>query len=100
MASLIWSDKAVRDLESIYDFIAADSPFYAKVQIERITAATGRLQKHPESGRRIPELPHFPHLEFICGSYRVVYRYEPESQTVYVVTVIHAARLMKVTLLK
>lgn len=33
MAVLIWSEKAVQDLENIYDFIAADSPFYAKVQV-------------------------------------------------------------------
>lgn len=100
MARLSWSDKAIRDLESIYDFIAVDSPFYAKVQVERVVAVTERLGIHPESGRSIPELPHLPHQELICGSYRVVYRYEPEMETVFIVSVVHTARLMKDELLQ
>jgi toxin ParE1/3/4 len=100
MASLTWSDKAVRDLENIYDYIATDSPFYAKIQIERIIAATGRLGRHPKSGRRIPELPHFPHQELICGAYRIIFRYEQDSKTVFIVTVVHSARLMKDELLE
>ena len=43
MARLIWSNKAIRDIESIYDFIAEDSPFYAKVQVERVVAVTNPL---------------------------------------------------------
>lgn len=100
MASLIWSDKAVSDLENIYDFIAKDSPFYAKVQTERIIAATHRLRTHPESGRRIPELPHFPHQELICGSYRIVYRFDSSTGTVFIVSIVHSSRLMKDDLLK
>ena len=99
MAVLIWSDKAARDQENIYDFIASDSPFYAKVQIERIIAAASRLGRHPESGRSIPELPHLPHQELICGSYRVVYRYDSKPKIVYIVSVVHSARLMKDDLL-
>ena len=49
MAVLIWSEKAVQDLENVYEFIAADSPFYAKIQIERIIAATQRLSTPPSS---------------------------------------------------
>ena len=100
MARLIWSDKAIRDIENIYDFIAADSPFYAKVQVERVIAVTERLIPHPQSGRSIPELPHLPHQELICGSYRVIYRYEPEYETVFIVSIVHASRLMKDELLQ
>jgi len=100
MARLSWSDKAIRDLEAIYDFIAADSPFYAKIQVERVVAVTERISMYPESGRSIPELPHLPHQELICGSYRVVYRHETESETVFIVSVVHAARLMKDELLQ
>lgn len=100
MARLIWSDKAVDDLENIYDFIAVDSPFYAKVQVEKVIAAAERLCSFPESGRGLPELPHLPHQELISCSYRLVYRFEPESETVYIVTVVHSACLMRDDLLK
>lgn len=100
MARLIWSHKAIRDIESIYDFIAEDSPFYAKVQVERVVAVAERLILYPLSGRSIPELPHLPHQELICGSYRVIYRYEPAQETVFIVSVVHASRLMKHELLK
>lgn len=80
MARLSWSDKAIRDLESIYDFIAADSPFTQKSKLKE-SSVTERLGVHPKSGRSIPELSHLPHQELICGSYRVVYRYEPETDS-------------------
>ena len=100
MASLIWSEKAAADLENIYDFIAADSPFYAKVQIERIVGSAERLKSFPGSGRAIPEIPHLPHQELIIGAYRLVYRFDAESETVYIATVIHSARLMQNELLE
>ncbi len=95
MVSLIWSEKAVADLELIHDFIATDSPFYARVQVERLITATGRLVHFPESGRSLPEFPHFPHRELIVGSYRIIYRYEPAAEAVMIVTVVHSARLLQ-----
>jgi plasmid stabilization system protein ParE len=55
VAEIVWSDKAVTDLELIYDYIAADSPFYARVQIERIFKAIEQLKPFPGSGRNLPE---------------------------------------------
>lgn len=61
MARLSWSDKAIRDLESIYDFIAADSPFYAKVQVERVVAVTERLGVSTQNrGAAFRNCPIFP----------------------------------------
>jgi len=95
MAKLIWTDKAVSDLERIYDFIAVDSPFYARAQIQRILRSAQRLQEFPESGRPLPELPHYPHKEMIIGSYRLIHRYDQDSATVFILTVVHSARLLQ-----
>ncbi|MBJ6726265.1 type II toxin-antitoxin system RelE/ParE family toxin [Geomesophilobacter sediminis] len=100
MARLIWTEKAVTDLENIYDFIAADSPFYAKVQVQKVIAAAERLILFPESGRPLPELPQLPHHELICGSYRIIFRHDPAAETVSIVTIVHAARFMDEELLK
>ncbi|TWJ32978.1 type II toxin-antitoxin system RelE/ParE family toxin [Geobacter argillaceus] len=95
MVRLTWSEKAAADLEQIRDFIAVDSLFYARVQIERLITAVGRLLHFPESGRSLPEFPHLPHRELIAGSYRIIYRYEPAAEAVMIVTVVHSARLLQ-----
>lgn len=100
MAEIIWSDKATTDLELIHDYIAADSPFYARVQIERIFRVVERLMVFPESGRTLPEFPHHPHREVIAGTYRCIYRFEPAYDLVSVVTVVHGSRLLFMDMLE
>jgi toxin ParE1/3/4 len=51
MAAVIWTEKSLADLEDIFDYIAADSPFYARHQVEKIIASVERLQAFPSSGR-------------------------------------------------
>lgn len=94
MAEIIWSDKAAVDLELIHDYIAADSPFYARVQIERIFKSAERLNHFPQSGRKLPEFPDSPYREVIVGSYRCIYRFETTIDTVYMVTVVHGSRML------
>ena len=36
MTKLIWSPQSLRDLESIRDYVATDSPRYAALVVERI----------------------------------------------------------------
>jgi addiction module RelE/StbE family toxin len=95
MAKLVWSERAATDIEDIYDYIAKDSPTYAQYQTEHIVTAVERLEQFPESGRHLPEFPHLPHREVIVGRYRVIYRYEPQREAVYLVTVVHGSRLLQ-----
>ena len=53
---LIWTPGAVRDLEQIHAYIAADAPRYADVVAARIVDAFERLTDFPQSGRVVPEL--------------------------------------------
>ena len=94
MAEVIWSERASSDLEDIYAYIANDSLFYAQYQVESIIRKVERLQQFPESGRHIPEFPYLPYREVIVGSYRVIYRVEPTSEEVTIVTVVHGSRLL------
>lgn len=95
MAELIWSEEAISDLESIYDYIARGSPLYAKYQVESIRNSAERLCQFPESGRRLPEFPHLPYREVIVGNYRVIYHYNSNSSEVKVVSVVHGSRILK-----
>ena len=94
MAEIIWSDKAVADLELVHDYIAVDSPFYARVQVERIFKSVNRLISFPESGRKLPEFPSLPNREVIVGAYRCIYRFEKTTDRVFMVTVVHGRRML------
>ena len=94
MADLIWSDDAISDLEGIYDYIARDSPLYARHQVERFSTSIERLLLYPDSGRHLPEFQNLPHREVIVDNYRVIYRYDPESDEIMVVVIVHGRRLL------
>jgi len=89
---VIWTREAVEDVEAIKAYVARDSVRYATLLAERIVAAVDRLESFPESGRVVPEVGDESLREIIQGAYRIVYRIQAES--VQVVTVYHAARLL------
>jgi len=89
---VIWTREAVEDVEAIKAYVARDSVRYATLLAERIVAAFGRLESFPASGRVVPEVGDESLREIIHGAERIVYRIQAES--VEVVTVDHAARLL------
>lgn len=92
MTKLIWSPQSLRDLESIRDYVAADSPHYAALVVERIIQGVERLTSFPESGRVVPERNDQQLREVIVTPYRVVYRIRPE--VVEIATVFRASRML------
>jgi len=43
-----WTPQAADDLQAIHDFIARDSPRYARAEVERILAAVDQLEEFPD----------------------------------------------------
>jgi toxin ParE1/3/4 len=86
-----WSPQAIRDVESIRDYIAQDSRRYAELTVGRILASIERLQDFPQSGRMVPERDNPEIREVIVGPFRVVYRYR--GDVVEIATVFRASRL-------
>jgi toxin ParE1/3/4 len=86
---VVWSEPAVADLAAIHDYIARDSPHYARRFVARLTAAVDPLEIFPEMGRIVPE-GDGRHREIILRPYRIIYRLE--GQEVFVVTVVHGSR--------
>jgi len=66
----------------------------ACARLERLVAAVSRLERFPQSGRVVPEVGDESLREVLYGNYRIVYRLYAE--TVEVITVYHAARLLRV----
>ena len=50
-AQVVWSDEALNDLESIYDFLAEKSQPAAQRIVESILDKSRQLESFPESGQ-------------------------------------------------
>ena len=86
-----WTDPALEDLKIIRDYIAKDSPFYARNFIERLFDATTRLEDFPKSGRPVPEAEGRDDIrEVIYQGYRIIYLLLTDR--LQVIAVIHGSR--------
>jgi addiction module RelE/StbE family toxin len=86
---VVWTPEALLDRESIWDYIAADSPRAAARMDELFSKAAARIADHPLLGRagRIAGTHELiPHK-----SYCLVY--EIAQETVWVLALVHTARL-------
>lgn len=92
MATVIWAEPALDDIRRIHEYIARDSARYASIMSERITSATRRLDDFPDSGSKLPEMPHSPYRQVLRGSYRIIYRHDAATGEVFVLAIVHASR--------
>jgi toxin ParE1/3/4 len=90
---IAWSRRAVQDLDTITDYIAADSPAYAGVVLKNIVNKTRILARFPRAGRKVPEFDDENVRELIVYSYRIIYRLR--SDEALVVAVIHGKRILQ-----
>jgi plasmid stabilization system protein ParE len=87
---VVWSARAVADVEAIASFIAKDSPTYARSVVRRIVALTRTLGNFPLAGRKVPEFDDEAVRELIAYSYRIIYRVQAEE--VIVASIVHGKR--------
>jgi toxin ParE1/3/4 len=52
---VLWTKNAIEHLASIYAYIAANSPAYAKHMVDKITKRSVQIAVMPYSGRKLPE---------------------------------------------
>lgn len=90
MRKLIWTNPAVFDLETIHNFIAHDSEYYATSFIEELISQPEELIEFPEMGRVVPEYEREEIRELIFQSYRIIY--QVTESNILVLTVIHGKR--------
>ena len=90
MGKIIWAPSALKDIESIAEFIERDSVDQAALFVERIIEMVDRLEQFPQSGRVISELKNKNCREIIYGAYRIMYRIT--EREIWITGVIHGAR--------
>jgi len=71
---LVWTERAIADLEAIESYIAAENQAAARRWIDKLLAAAKRMTKVPLSGRRVPEIGRDDVRETRLRTYRIVYR--------------------------
>jgi plasmid stabilization system protein ParE len=86
-----WTENAIGHLVNIYEYIAINSPTFAKRMVDRITRRSEQIADHPFSGRKVPEYESDDVRELIETPYRIIYRIK--SDQIDVLAVIHGARL-------
>ena len=87
---VIWTSPAKADLRHIFEYIAHDSPHYARKVIQEIVAKTAVLNELPRTGRLEPELGNETVRELSVYSYRVIY--ELSDPDITILTIIHKRR--------
>ncbi len=90
---VVWSQRALPDLEGIAGYIAADSPAYARAVVKDIINQTRMLARFPRSGRQVPEFDDEDIRELIAYSYRIIYRLQ--SDEVIIAAVIHGKQILQ-----
>lgn len=88
--AVIWSPAADRDLSSIADFIARDSPHYASLFVRSAHEAANSLSELSERGSILEELGDTNVRQLLVDSYRLIYRVQEER--VVILGLIHASR--------
>jgi plasmid stabilization system protein ParE len=79
MPHLRWTPQSLRDVVRLYDFLAPKSRDAARRAVKAIRQGVKLLDRFPEMGRPVEELPEeFREwvIEFGSGAYVALYRYD------------------------
>lgn len=90
MGKIIWAPSALKDIESISQYIERDSVDQAALFVSRVIEMVDRLETFPQSGRIIPEIKDEHCREIIYGAYRLMYRITQKE--IWITGVVHGAR--------
>jgi addiction module RelE/StbE family toxin len=94
MVRIEWNERALDDLNEIYEYISRDSKNYAKLFVKKIYEKVQDLKKFPKLGRIVPETKNHSIREIIFQNYRVIYR--NKTDYVEILTIIHGSRLLRI----
>lgn len=88
------TDRAVRDMEAVYEFIEADASEMAFAWFNELTKAIYSLERFPERGAFAPESKKLRYLLFgkKASAYRVIYAVDRRNRVVNVLHIRHGAR--------
>lgn len=84
-----FTERALSDLERIFEFIAQHDPALSKTASHEIVDATAILQRHPLIGRPVQDKLHELVISKGRTGYVALYRFLPEEDRVDVLAIRH-----------
>lgn len=90
---VVWSYEAASDLESLAEYIARDSAFYAAAFVQEIIDASRSLDELSQRGRIVPESGNPNIRELFVREYRLIYSIE--ENRVVILGIVHGKRDLK-----
>ena len=87
-SKVVWSGRAERDLKSLHDYIARESPAAAKRYVEALRKACRRLVDYPQSGRPFNDT----YRVIVYRNHLVFHRYDATRRIVAIIRVVDARR--------
>lgn len=94
MALIVWSERVLKDINEIAEYISRDSFQYAQSQTKLFFERASELENYPLLGRPVPELKDNKIRQILCGHYRIIYEIISESK-IGILTIHHQSRLLK-----
>jgi plasmid stabilization system protein ParE len=85
-----WSPEAVKDVQSIVEFLANSSPYFAKTVSAKLFSTARSLGSFPNAGKVIPGIDDATVREIVVYNYRLVYRVE--KYQILIVALVHGKR--------
>ena len=91
------TDRALRDMGAIYEFIEADASEKAFAWFNALVGTVSRLERFPERGAVVPESKKLRQLFFGTkpSVYRVIYAVDKRNRVVNVLHIRHGARAVR-----
>lgn len=89
---VIWTEKAEKQLDQIFEYIAIDSSLYAHRTVGQILEEAESISPHPQKGRKVPEYEREDIREVFHYPYRIIYLLN--DGTIEILSIIHGARLL------
>jgi plasmid stabilization system protein ParE len=74
---VVWSIRALNDLDAIAEYIARDDALAARRWIDKIKVRAIRAARVPGTGRVVPEYRRPDIREVLLRSYRILYALQP-----------------------
>lgn len=85
---VVWSDRAIRDLERLRRFLASANPRAATQAVAMLRQAPRRLVEHPRLGVRHEAVGPEEIRKLIIGTYEM--RYEVFPDMIFILRIFHA----------
>ena len=90
---VVWTETAWIDLESVADYIARDSPYYAASLVRQVRNHARSLSRIAMRGHVVPEIGDKQIRELIIQNYRLIY--SVQRSRIAVLAIVHSARDLK-----